>query len=112
MRITVEVSRLFDDRKDLLKAATNVILEDDTDRIVIKNVRVIDGQKGLFMSLPARKNVKNEYKEICYPLTGRSAPPYVGRGAGGIRRGNQESATGRKCTMSIIRQGGIKAVLP
>jgi len=69
MRITVEVSRLFDDRKDLLKAATNVILEDDTDRIVIKNVRVIDGQKGLFMSLPARKNVKNEYKEICYPLT-------------------------------------------
>lgn len=69
MKITVEVSKIFEDRKDLLKAAANVILEDDKDRIVIKNVRVIDGQNGLFMSLPARKNGKNEYKEICYPLT-------------------------------------------
>lgn len=69
MKITAEVSKIFEDRKDLLKAAANVILEDDTDRFIIKNVRVIEGQKGLFMSLPARKNVKNEYKEICYPLT-------------------------------------------
>ena len=69
MKITAEVSRLFGDREDMLKAATNIILEDDKDRIVIKNVRVIEGKNGLFMSLPARRNIKNEFKEICYPLS-------------------------------------------
>lgn len=69
MKVTAEVSRLFGDRADMLKAATNIILEDDKDRIVIKNVRVIEGKNGLFMSLPARRNIKNEFKEICYPLS-------------------------------------------
>ena len=69
MKITAEVSRIFEDRSDMLKAATNIILEDDKDRIVIKNVRIIEGKNGLFMSLPARRNVKNEFKEICYPLS-------------------------------------------
>lgn len=69
MKITAEVSRIFEDRSDTLKAATNIILEDDKDRIVIKNVRIIEGKNGLFMSLPARRNVKNEFKEICYPLS-------------------------------------------
>ena len=69
MKITAEVSRIFEDRCDMLKAATNIILEDDKDRIVIKNVRIIEGKNGLFMSLPARRNVKNEFKEICYPLS-------------------------------------------
>lgn len=69
MKITAEVSRIFEDRSDMLKAATNIILEDDKDRIVIKNVRIIEGKNDLFMSLPARRNVKNEFKEICYPLS-------------------------------------------
>lgn len=69
MKIKAEVSRIFEDRSDMLKAATNIILEDDKDRIVIKNVRIIEGKNGLFMSLPARRNVKNEFKEICYPLS-------------------------------------------
>ena len=53
----------------MLKAATNIILEDGKDSLVIKNVRIIEGKNGLFMSLPARRNVKNEFKEICYPLS-------------------------------------------
>ena len=70
MKITAEISNIFTERSDMLRAAVNVILEDDTDRIIIKNVRVVDGERGLFMSLPARRNVKGEYKEICYPLSG------------------------------------------
>lgn len=69
MKITAEVSCFFEDRSDMLKAAVNIILEDNIDRFVIKNVRVIEGKNGLFMSLPARRNVKNEFKEICYPLS-------------------------------------------
>lgn len=71
MKVTVEVHKIFKDRTDQLKAATNVILEDsEGDRFVIKNVRIMEGEHGLFVSLPSRRNVNNEYKEICYPLTG------------------------------------------
>ena len=70
MKVTVEISKIFKDRTDMLKAATNVILEDNEgERFVIKNVRVVDGEHGPFMSLPSRRNVNNEYKEICYPLS-------------------------------------------
>ena len=71
MKVTVEVYRILKDRTDQLKAVTNVILEDsEGDRFVIKNVRIMEGEHGLFVSLPSRRNVNNEYKEICYPLTG------------------------------------------
>ena len=59
MKIKAEVSRIFENRNDMLKAATNIILEDGKDSLVIKNVRIIEGKNGLFMSLPARRNVKN-----------------------------------------------------
>ena len=56
MKIKAEVSRIFENRNDMLKAATNIILEDGKDGLVIKNVRIIEGKNGLFMSLPARRN--------------------------------------------------------
>ena len=69
MKIIAEISNVFTGRADMLRAAANIILEDDTDRIIIKNVRVMDGEHGLFMALPARRNINGEYKEICYPLS-------------------------------------------
>lgn len=70
MKITVEISKLFTGRTDNLKAASNIILEDgDGERLIIKNVRVVKGEHGLFMSLPSRRNVNGEYKEMCYPLS-------------------------------------------
>lgn len=70
MKITVEISKIFTGRTDKLKAASNIILEDgDGERLIIKNVRVVEGEHGLFMSLPSRRNVNGEYKEMCYPLS-------------------------------------------
>ena len=34
-----------------------------------KNVRVVEGEKGLFVSLPSRRNVKGEWVEHCFPMT-------------------------------------------
>ena len=69
MKITVEITKVFTERTDTLKAASNVILRDaDGDCFIIKNVRVIEGANGPFMSLPSHRNIKGEYKEICYPV--------------------------------------------
>lgn len=70
MKITVEISKLFTGRTDNLKAASNIVLEDgEGERFIIKNVRIVEGDHGLFMSLPSRRNVNGEYKEMCYPLS-------------------------------------------
>ena len=66
MNIKAEIKRLFPDRTDNLKAAASLVLDGC---FVIKNVRVIQGDNGLFMSLPARRNVNGEFKEICFPNT-------------------------------------------
>ena len=36
---------------------------------LVKNVRVVEGEKGLFVSLPSRRNVKGEWVEHCFPMT-------------------------------------------
>lgn len=70
MKITVEISKLFTGRTDNLKAASNIVLEDGAgERFIIKNVRIVEGDHGLFMSLPSRRNINGEYREICYPLS-------------------------------------------
>lgn len=66
MNIKAEIKRLFPERTDNLKAAASLVLDGC---FVIKNVRVIQGDNGLFMSLPARRNVNGDFKEICFPTT-------------------------------------------
>ena len=35
----------------------------------IRGVRVIDSEKGAFVSMPQRKSAEDEYKDICFPTT-------------------------------------------
>lgn len=53
-----------DDSK--VKAYVSLIIENC---FVVEGLRVIDGQKGLFVSMPNRKIKDNKYKDICYPIT-------------------------------------------
>ncbi|ACL70871.1 septation regulator SpoVG [Halothermothrix orenii] len=36
---------------------------------VVRDIRVVDGKKGLFVSMPAKKTPKGEFKDICHPIT-------------------------------------------
>lgn len=37
----------------------------------VKGIRVMDSAKGLFMSMPSKKDRDGEYHEICFPTTAR-----------------------------------------
>jgi stage V sporulation protein G len=64
MKIKAEIKSIFqDDGK--MKAVANLVLEDC---FVVKNVRVIDGKNGLFVSMPSRKNADGKYSDICFPI--------------------------------------------
>lgn len=37
----------------------------------VKGIRVMDSAKGLFMSMPSKKDREGEYRETCFPTTAR-----------------------------------------
>lgn len=65
MKFKAEIKKIFEDQ-DKLRAVASVVLDDC---FVVKNVRVVDGAKGLFISMPSRRNVKGEFSELCFPLS-------------------------------------------
>jgi stage V sporulation protein G len=65
MKFKAEIKNVFED-KDKLKAVASVVLDDC---FLIKNVRIVDGAKGLFISMPSRRNVNGEFTELCFPLS-------------------------------------------
>ena len=60
-----EIKKIFTG-PDKLRAVSSV---DRDDSCLVKNVRVVEGEKGLFVSLPSRRNVKGEWVEHCFPMT-------------------------------------------
>jgi len=65
MRITnVRVHQLEGEGK--IKAYGTVVFEG---MLTVTDLRVVDGSKGLFVSMPSRKNKDGQYKDIVYPCT-------------------------------------------
>ena len=48
-----------------LKGVADLVFDNE---FVVKGVRIIEGEKGLFVSMPSHK-VGNEYKQDCFPIT-------------------------------------------
>ncbi len=49
-----------------LKAYADITFEDC---FVIHGLKVIDGQKGMFVAMPSRKMPNGEFKDIAHPIT-------------------------------------------
>ena len=64
MKIKAEIRSLFQD-SGKLKAVSNLVIEDC---FVVKNMRVIDGKNGLFVSMPSRQNADGKYSDICFHI--------------------------------------------
>lgn len=50
---------------DSLKALAKITFDNE---FTITGIKIIEGKKGLFISMPQTKN-KDEYFDICYPVT-------------------------------------------
>lgn len=67
MRITDVRLRTVKNENELkLKAYADVTFEEC---FVIHGLKVIDGQKGMFVAMPSRKMPDGEYKDITHPIT-------------------------------------------
>ena len=65
MKTDVRIVRLIDDHKTLRAIATVGF----DGQILITGVKVIDSEKGLFVSMPRRRKKNGNYVDICFPLT-------------------------------------------
>jgi stage V sporulation protein G len=64
LKVTAEIKKLFNDGGNV-KAAVSLTIEGV---LVIRGARLVDGKKGLFISMPSRKTAEGEYIDICFPI--------------------------------------------
>ena len=48
-----------------MKAVVSITLDDV---FVVHDIKVIDGEKGLFIAMPSRKAADGEYRDIAHPI--------------------------------------------
>ena len=63
MRITdVRVRKITKEGK--MKAVVSITL----DEFVVHDIKVIEGEKGLFIAMPSKKSADGEYRDIAHPI--------------------------------------------
>ena len=64
MQITVvRVRRVAKEGK--LKAVVSITMDDE---FVVHDIKVIEGEKGLFIAMPSKKAIDGEYRDIAHPI--------------------------------------------
>ena len=52
-------------RQGKMKAIVSVTFDDE---FVVHDIKVIEGDKGLFIAMPSKKSVDGEYRDIAHPI--------------------------------------------
>ena len=53
------------EKEGKMKAIVSITLDNE---FVIHDIKVIEGEKGLFIALPSRKAADGEYRDIAHPI--------------------------------------------
>ena len=53
------------DKEGKMKAVVSITIDDE---FVVHDIKVIDGEKGLFIAMPSRKASDGEYRDIAHPI--------------------------------------------
>ncbi|MBE5937335.1 MAG: septation protein SpoVG [Lachnospiraceae bacterium] len=64
MQITDVRVRLVN-RESKMRAVVSITIDDV---FVVHDIKVIEGEKGLFIAMPSRKTGDGEYKDIAHPI--------------------------------------------
>ncbi len=53
------------EREGKLRAVASITIDDE---FVVHDIKIIDGDKGMFIAMPSRKTTDGEYKDIAHPI--------------------------------------------
>ncbi|MDO9577061.1 MAG: septation regulator SpoVG [Candidatus Cloacimonadales bacterium] len=57
--------KVFIRESNQLKAFVNIVIDD---AFIIRNIKVIEGENGLFVAMPSRRVSTGEYRDIAHPI--------------------------------------------
>ena len=52
-----------------MKAVVSITIDEE---FVVHDIKVIEGEKGLFIAMPSRKATDGEYRDIAHPINSRT----------------------------------------
>ncbi len=68
MQVTdVRVRKISKDSK--MKAVVSITLDDE---FVVHDIKIIEGDKGLFIAMPSKKASDGEYRDIVHPINSQT----------------------------------------
>ena len=53
------------EKEGKMKAVVSITIDEE---FVVHDIKVIDGEKGLFIAMPSRKAADGEYRDIAHPI--------------------------------------------
>ena len=53
------------EKEGKMKAVVSITIDEE---FVVHDIKVIDGEKGLFFAMPSRKAADGEYRDIAHPI--------------------------------------------
>ncbi len=65
MEITSVTVRKFEKEGNRMKGIATVVLDN---AFAIHDIRIIEGDNGLFIAMPSRKTATGEYRDIAHPI--------------------------------------------
>ena len=61
------------EKEGKMKAIVSITLDNE---FVIHDIKVIEGEKGLFIAMPSRKAADGEYRDIAHPINSGTRDKY------------------------------------
>ena len=65
MKITSVTVRRIEKEGSRMKGIASVLLDDS---FAVHDIRIIDGDNGLFIAMPSRKTATGDYRDIAHPI--------------------------------------------
>ena len=53
------------EKEGKMKAMVSITIDEE---FVIHDIKIIEGEKGMFIAMPSRKTAEGEYKDIAHPI--------------------------------------------
>lgn len=66
MKITSVSIRKIEKENSRMKGIASVLLDDE---FAVHDIRIIEGDKGLFIAMPSRKTAAGGYRDTAHPIT-------------------------------------------
>ncbi len=57
------------EKEGKMKAVVSITIDDE---FVVHDIKVIEGEKGLFIAMPSRKTSDGEYRDIAHPINSKT----------------------------------------